>query len=190
MWEPVLDTLAVRHDVIAVDLSGHGGSEPAPDGTPPTAAGFARLISTFLREELGIESAHVAGNSMGAGRPWRWRSWVTPAPSWPCARPGSGARAPRATASSPSGSATPSRTCSEGAGRGWQPPPPRDARSSWASTSDARGRFLQARRRRGALRLAPRVRACPHARRSGLGRPGHTWWLQQRTKNEGAAQDE
>jgi pimeloyl-ACP methyl ester carboxylesterase len=65
VWEPVLDTLAVRHDVIAVDLSGHGGSEPAPDGTPPTAAGFARLISTFLREELGIESAHVAGNSMG-----------------------------------------------------------------------------------------------------------------------------
>ena len=50
VWEPVLDTLAVRHDVIAVDLPGHGGSEPAPDGTPPTAACFARLISTFLRE--------------------------------------------------------------------------------------------------------------------------------------------
>jgi pimeloyl-ACP methyl ester carboxylesterase len=65
VWEPVFDTLAVRHDVIAVDLPGHSGSEPAPDGTPPTAAGFARLISTFLREELGIESAHVAGNSMG-----------------------------------------------------------------------------------------------------------------------------
>jgi pimeloyl-ACP methyl ester carboxylesterase len=65
VWEPVLDTLAVRHEVIAVDLPGHGGSGRAPDGTPPTAAGFARLISTFLREELGIESAHVAGNSMG-----------------------------------------------------------------------------------------------------------------------------
>src|SRR5215208_2538542 len=173
VWEPVLDTLAVRHHVIAVDLPGHGGSEPAPDGTPPTAAGFARLISTFLREELGIESAHVAGNSMGAGRPWRWRSWVTPAPSRPCVRPGSGARAPRATASSPSCSATPSRTCSEGAGRGWQPPPPRDARSSWASTSDARGRFLQARRRRlCATSPSPRVSSrtsMPRCQRGSLG---------------------
>ena len=64
-WEPVLNTLAVHHDVIAVDLPGHGGSEPTPSGTPPTAEGFAPLISAFLREELGIDSAHVAGNSMG-----------------------------------------------------------------------------------------------------------------------------
>src|SRR5215207_2278404 len=63
--EPVLNTLAVHHDVIAVDLPGHGGSEPTPSGTPPTAKGFAPLISAFLREELGIDSAHVAGNSMG-----------------------------------------------------------------------------------------------------------------------------
>jgi pimeloyl-ACP methyl ester carboxylesterase len=64
-WEPVLDALAEEREVIAVDLPGHGGSPVAPAGTPPTAEGFARLVSAFLAEELGIESAHVAGNSMG-----------------------------------------------------------------------------------------------------------------------------
>ena len=64
-WQPVFDLLASRRDVIAVDLPGHGDSPLAPPGIPPTAAGFARLISAFLSEELGIESPHIAGNSMG-----------------------------------------------------------------------------------------------------------------------------
>lgn len=64
-WAPVFDLLASRRDVIAVDLPGHGGSPLAPAGTPPTAAGFARLISAFLSERLGIERPHIAGNSMG-----------------------------------------------------------------------------------------------------------------------------
>lgn len=64
-WMPVMDRLAKERDVIAIDLPGHGHSPELPAGTPPDAPAFARAISTWLREELGIESAHVAGNSMG-----------------------------------------------------------------------------------------------------------------------------
>lgn len=64
-WAPVFDLLTPHWDVIAVDLPGHGSSPLAPVGTTPNAVGFARLISTFLSEELGLDSAHVAGNSMG-----------------------------------------------------------------------------------------------------------------------------
>jgi pimeloyl-ACP methyl ester carboxylesterase len=64
-WKPVMNRLAEERDVIAIDLPGHGSSPVTPAGTPPTAAGFARVIATFLSEELGIESAHLAGNSMG-----------------------------------------------------------------------------------------------------------------------------
>jgi pimeloyl-ACP methyl ester carboxylesterase len=64
-WGPVLNLLAANRNVVAVDLPGHGRSAPAPAGTPLTAAGFARLIGIFLSEQLGIDFAHVAGNSMG-----------------------------------------------------------------------------------------------------------------------------
>ena len=47
-WAPVFGLPASRRDVIAVDLPGHGDSPLAPAGTPPTAANFARLISTRL----------------------------------------------------------------------------------------------------------------------------------------------
>jgi pimeloyl-ACP methyl ester carboxylesterase len=65
VWMPVLDLLAQDYDVIAVDLPGHGGSPVlCADDPPPTAAGFARVLSTFL-DELGVDTPHVAGNSMG-----------------------------------------------------------------------------------------------------------------------------
>jgi pimeloyl-ACP methyl ester carboxylesterase len=65
VWLPVLDLLAQDYDVIAVDLPGHGRSPVLGAGDPPpTAAGFARVLSTFL-DELGVDTPHVAGNSMG-----------------------------------------------------------------------------------------------------------------------------
>ena len=64
-WDPVLDRLATERDLITVDLPGHGGSPRMRPGKPPTAAGFAREVAAFLKAEFGLESAHLAGNSMG-----------------------------------------------------------------------------------------------------------------------------
>jgi pimeloyl-ACP methyl ester carboxylesterase len=65
VWLPVLDLLAQDYDVIAVDLPGHGESPVLGAGDPPpTAAGFARVLRTFL-DELGVDTPHVVGNSMG-----------------------------------------------------------------------------------------------------------------------------
>ena len=64
VWGPVMNRLAVERDVIAVDLPGHGDSPLMEEGVPPTPQNFARLMVDFLRE-LGMESAHVAGNSSG-----------------------------------------------------------------------------------------------------------------------------
>ena len=65
MWEPVVDMLAASRTVISVDLPGFGSSAPltAP-GPPPTPAGFARVLSGLLRD-LGHDTAHIAGNSVG-----------------------------------------------------------------------------------------------------------------------------
>jgi pimeloyl-ACP methyl ester carboxylesterase len=64
VWDPVLSLLTPYHDVITVDMPGHGESPVSNDGTPPDATGFARALAGFL-DELGIETAHVAGNSLG-----------------------------------------------------------------------------------------------------------------------------
>jgi len=64
VWEPILDALAAHHDVIALDLPGFGSSPPLPASTLPTPAALAGAVEAFLRG-LGIESAHVAGNSLG-----------------------------------------------------------------------------------------------------------------------------
>ncbi|HEU5442058.1 MAG TPA: alpha/beta fold hydrolase [Ktedonobacterales bacterium] len=64
VWDPVLPWLAPYHEVIAVDLPGHGGSPLLDDGTPPDAAGFARVLADFM-DELDIETAHLVGNSLG-----------------------------------------------------------------------------------------------------------------------------
>lgn len=64
VWEPVLDRLAAERDVIAVDLPGFGASAPLSNGSPPTPQSLAAAVAAFL-SELGIERAHVAGNSLG-----------------------------------------------------------------------------------------------------------------------------
>jgi pimeloyl-ACP methyl ester carboxylesterase len=64
VWEPLLDLLARERDVIAVDLPGFGGSAPLSNGAPPTPQQLADAVGSFL-DFLGIERAHVAGNSLG-----------------------------------------------------------------------------------------------------------------------------
>ena len=63
VWAPVFDRLAAQRDVIAPDLPGFGAS-PALDGDP-TPARLAAAVRAFVREDLGIDRWHVAGNSLG-----------------------------------------------------------------------------------------------------------------------------
>ena len=64
IWDPVLPMLTSHYDVIVVDLPGHGESPVLDDSTPPDAATFALALARFM-DELGIETAHLAGNSLG-----------------------------------------------------------------------------------------------------------------------------
>jgi pimeloyl-ACP methyl ester carboxylesterase len=64
VWEPVIDGLVSKHDVIALDLPGFGASPMPPPGTPAGVDSLASLVLAFLAE-LGIERPHVAGNSLG-----------------------------------------------------------------------------------------------------------------------------
>jgi len=65
IWDPVVERLAARMTVIAVDLPGFGASPPlAPSGPPPDPAGFAGVLTDFLGQ-LGHPTAHIAGNSVG-----------------------------------------------------------------------------------------------------------------------------
>jgi pimeloyl-ACP methyl ester carboxylesterase len=63
-WYPVMDLLAGEFDVIAVDLPGHGRSPRQPQGAGNAPADQARAVAELL-DELGLDSVHVAGNSIG-----------------------------------------------------------------------------------------------------------------------------
>jgi pimeloyl-ACP methyl ester carboxylesterase len=65
VWEPVMDLLARQREVIAVDLPGFGES-PLGAAKTMSPADHARAVAELL-DELGLETAHVAGNSMGGG---------------------------------------------------------------------------------------------------------------------------
>src|SRR5262249_26721367 len=60
-WEPVLDTLANKHDVIALDLPGFGQSSRLDKYDMP---GMIATLNGFFAE-LGLNRPHVAGNSLG-----------------------------------------------------------------------------------------------------------------------------
>jgi pimeloyl-ACP methyl ester carboxylesterase len=65
VWDPVVPLLAREREVIALDLPGFGAAPGLPAGVEPTAMALA----TVLRDEMvdrGIDSFHVAGNSLGA----------------------------------------------------------------------------------------------------------------------------
>src|SRR5215207_2370057 len=62
-WLPVLGLLAPRFEVIAPTLHGHDGGRPSPPG----AETLGQAVDHFegLLDELGVDTAHFAGNSMG-----------------------------------------------------------------------------------------------------------------------------
>jgi pimeloyl-ACP methyl ester carboxylesterase len=62
-WGPQIDTLAATVRVIAVDMPGHGGSDPLPPGArlPDYVAWAARVV-----QALDVGPMNVAGHSMGA----------------------------------------------------------------------------------------------------------------------------
>ncbi len=64
IWEPVLDALVWRREILALDLPGFGASPMPAPGTPAGLPSLARLVREFLAEQ-GIERPHVAGNSLG-----------------------------------------------------------------------------------------------------------------------------
>jgi pimeloyl-ACP methyl ester carboxylesterase len=63
-WTPVLDKLAVRHQVLAIDLPGFGQSPVPPGGVPGSMPDTVAAVADFFRE-AGLDRPHVAGNSLG-----------------------------------------------------------------------------------------------------------------------------
>ncbi len=62
-FSALLPRLAEQHDVLSLDLPGHGGS-PAVSG-PPTVAALTDAVEADLTER-GLQRVHVLGNSLGA----------------------------------------------------------------------------------------------------------------------------
>jgi pimeloyl-ACP methyl ester carboxylesterase len=93
VWSPVLERLATERDAIAVDLPGFGDSPPPPYDPPPGAPQLAALVADFL-DELGLETSHVAGHSLGGwvalelARLGRARTVTALAPAGLCRRAG------------------------------------------------------------------------------------------------------
>lgn len=65
VWDAVVPTLAFERQVIALDLPGFGAAPSLPAEVEPTALALAEALRDQLRAR-GLESAHVAGNSLGA----------------------------------------------------------------------------------------------------------------------------
>jgi pimeloyl-ACP methyl ester carboxylesterase len=63
-WRPVLGELVARYEVIAPTLAGHDGGPPYPLSSPLSFAGATDSLEHHL-DELGVDTAHFVGNSMG-----------------------------------------------------------------------------------------------------------------------------
>lgn len=93
LWRPVMALLAERHDVIAPTALGHVGGRPAE--TRPARVEHLLDDTERTMDELGLESAHLAGNSLGGwmalelARRGRARSVtaLSPAGTWDNASP-------------------------------------------------------------------------------------------------------
>ena len=62
-WEPQIEALSRSHRVIALDMPGHGGSSPLPEGAelPDFVAWLAAVF-----QDLDLGGVSLAGHSMGA----------------------------------------------------------------------------------------------------------------------------
>lgn len=64
-WRRNVDSLASRHDVVAVDLPGFGRNRRFVGSAPPLSiASAAALLARLIAQEIG-EPVHVVGHSMG-----------------------------------------------------------------------------------------------------------------------------
>ena len=63
-WAPLWPILAAQRELVAVDLPGHGDSDPPPRDGDHTPVGYSAALAGFL-DRLGIRTAHVAGDSVG-----------------------------------------------------------------------------------------------------------------------------
>jgi pimeloyl-ACP methyl ester carboxylesterase len=63
-WRPLLAELSERYEVIAPTLHGHDGGEPYPPDSPISFAASTDSLEGHL-DELGVDTAHFVGNSMG-----------------------------------------------------------------------------------------------------------------------------
>jgi pimeloyl-ACP methyl ester carboxylesterase len=89
VWRPVLPFLTGRHDVFVPTMAGHRGGPPIPADVDP---GVHVLVDALCdqMDRAGIETAHVAGNSLGGwvalelARRGRARSVtaISPAGAW------------------------------------------------------------------------------------------------------------
>jgi len=62
-WRPQIEAFAASHDVIALDMLGHGGSPLPPD--PARLEDYSDQLLALM-DALGLESAALVGHSMGA----------------------------------------------------------------------------------------------------------------------------
>jgi pimeloyl-ACP methyl ester carboxylesterase len=62
VWDPIVERLGDRRELIAVDLPGFGESQPL--AATPTPAALAEAVGTLLAE-IGVIRPHVAGISLG-----------------------------------------------------------------------------------------------------------------------------
>jgi pimeloyl-ACP methyl ester carboxylesterase len=64
-WKPVLADLVARYEVIAPTLAGHDGGPPYPSGVSLKKVADAGDSLERHLDELGVDTAHFVGNSMG-----------------------------------------------------------------------------------------------------------------------------
>ena len=64
-WDPVVSLLADRFRVVVVDLPGHGGSEPIPEGCSALDFMVEQLMEVIVATVPTGERPHIAGNSLG-----------------------------------------------------------------------------------------------------------------------------
>ncbi|MEV0713489.1 alpha/beta hydrolase [Asanoa sp. NPDC050611] len=64
VWQPVVEKLAERFDVIVVDLPGHGDSAALPADIEPIPAALAAALAAFV-EQLDVGPVHLVGHSIG-----------------------------------------------------------------------------------------------------------------------------